>query len=220
MAGDPDLEEAKHTWASSLAGLDTRLRARARSAGLTPPSFRPGPHTLFFDFGRQKPSPHWKYLGKGWEVERGAFRSKNAPDKENYLTFGGLDTVDFDVQADFEAAHDMHIGAWPAEEVQTYNYSGYIAFVGGYGNIKSVIRSDANRQPGNDGNLSMADIGLIPGRHTMRFSRRGGWLWLFLNDRLIGFTKDLDSTRHIERIGFLGGWGGHQVVFSCRLYIH
>lgn len=190
-----------------------RMLERAGRAELptgAPAELKPGPGVRTFDFTLAPPDGAWTLVPGNWEQSDGALRFVKGDESDNYLYLGGFDSGDFDVWIEFEAASDMHIGAWTAGGRPTDNVTDYVAFLGGFGNARSVIRVDGAE-------TGAEDLGIPPGRHTMQFSRDGGSLWLLCDGKPVAWARDPEPERRVGRIGFLGGWGGRQVIYQARI---
>jgi len=163
-----------------------------------------------FDFSKDTLGPEWRFVKGNWAQQSGAVRFLKGDDGENFLLLDGFSAREFDVWVEFEAANDMHIGAWTADAKQTDNMTDYVAFVGGFGNARSVIRTFGDEAAG-------VDAGVEAGRHTMQLSRRRGELWLLTDGKPLVRADDPSPDRVVTRLGFLGGWGGKQVIHRVRL---
>jgi hypothetical protein len=162
------------------------------------------------DFSRSSEWSEWRHVAGNWELRDGALRFVRGEDGENYLYREFPPATEFDIWVEFEARNDMHIGAWTAEAKQTDNMTDYVAFLGGFGNARSVIRTF-----GAEGGAEESGIG--PGRHTMQLSRREGRLWLLYDGKPIAWSSDPQPKRAVTRLGFLGGWGGEQAIYRIRI---
>lgn len=191
--------------------------ALAKVSALAPEALSEEDATLTWDFGKPPLDPRWIIAKDAWELSNGALRSLNGPDQQCYAYVPVPQSGDFDLWAEFEASSDISLGAWSLEDTLTYNYSGYVAFIGGYANTKSAIRYDGGPSVPDEGNLAKVSRTVDPGRHTIQFSRSKGHLWLFYDDELISGVKDPNPARQVNRVGFLGGWGGNQSIFKVRL---
>ncbi|HSV74460.1 MAG TPA: fibronectin type III domain-containing protein [Chthonomonadales bacterium] len=163
-----------------------------------------------FDFATQPMGPEWRFVQGNWAQQDGAVRFVQGHDGENYLLLDGFGAREFDIWVEFEAGSDMHIGAWTADAQRTDNMTDYVAFVGGFGNARSVIRTFGDEAAG-------VEAGVEPGRRTMQFTRRGRELWLLYDGKPLVRADDPAPDRAVNRLGFLGGWGGRQVIHRVRI---
>jgi len=189
-----------------------RMLERSGKAQLppgAPAELLPGPDVLTVDF-TQGLDPGWKFVAGNWTHRDGALRFVKGDDGENYVYLEGFDTTEFDVWVEFEAKNDMHIGAWSPQAQRTDNVTDYVAFLGGFGNARSVIRLFGAE-------AAAEEVGLTPGRHTMQLTRRNKQLWLLYDGKPLVWASDPQPDRRINRIGFLGGWGGEQVIYRARI---
>jgi hypothetical protein len=193
--------------------LYARMLERNGRAALppgAPAEVAEGPGVQSVDFTRLPLDKRWEFVRGNWEYRDGAVRFVRGEDGENYLYLEEFDTVDFDIWAEFEAANDMHIAAWSKETARTDNMNDYVAFLGGYGNARSVIRLFGQE-------AAAEDVGISPGRHTMQLTRREKQLWLLYDGKPLLWAPDTQPQRRVHRLGFLGGWGGAQVLYRIRL---
>jgi hypothetical protein len=163
-----------------------------------------------FDFSSPAALGPWQFVSGNWIAENGALRFVKGDEGENQAVLSGFAARDFDIWAEFEAQSDMHMGAWTAEAAQVNNLTDYVAFLGGFGNARSVIRAFGQE-------VGAEDSGIEKGRHTMQFSRRNGRLWLLSDGKPIAAAMDPDPTKRVTRIGFLGGWDGRQAIYRVRI---
>lgn len=175
-----------------------------------PPELKDGPGVASFDFSSPAAVASWQCVDGNWAVQDGALRFLKGDDGENQVVLSGFDATEFDVWAEFEAQSDMHMGAWTADARRLDNMTDYVAFLGGFGNARSVIRA-YGQEAGSE------DSGIAQGRHTMQFSRRAGRLWLLYDGVAIVSAIDPEPARRVTRIGFLGGWDGKQVIYRARI---
>lgn len=193
-------------------------RALRASAGAVPvPSIlraedRDVRETVFSSGHIASPTQWYAY---GWSLTRGAARSIDDLQNTKCLVFPVRYAHDFDVWAEFQANADMHIAGWSPDDLTMHAYTGYGAFLGGPDNTLSAVRFVHNGGPQQPGDLDSFPVGIAPGRHTMQFSRRNGWLWLFYDGKLVVRAGDPDPRRIVDRLGFLGGLG--QTVFRARI---
>jgi hypothetical protein len=188
-----------------------RMLERAGRAELpsgAPKELADGPDVRSFDFTQAAPDPGWKFIGAGWEWKDGALRHHDT-DVEDIAYLMVPDTTEFDLWAEFEAANDMHMGAWQAQ-TKPGSETDYVAFLGGFGNARSVIRLFGQE-------AGAEDTGIPPGRHTMQLTRRGKQVWLMLDGKPVAYAADPTPDMRVNRIGFIGGWGGNQTLYRARI---
>jgi len=137
-------------------------------------------------------------------------RYVGGPDNTNQLLLTGLNARAFDLWVEFEAANDFHMGAWLPNTKTPDNMTDYVVFMGGFGNARSAIRAYGTE-------VGAEDSGLSPGVHRAQFTRRNGTLWVLYDGRAFLFGRDPTPDARVDRIGFLGGWGGAQVIHRVRL---
>jgi hypothetical protein len=172
-----------------------------------PPELTAGPGVMEHDFAGGL--GEWK-AGTGWELRDGAMRYTTGPDDANQLLLEGFGARSFDLWVEFEAANDLHLGAWLASTAVPNNVNDYVAFLGGFGNARSAIRAfgaDAGSE----------DSGVGPGRHTAQLSRRDGRLWVLYDGKPYIHGADPNPGAEVTRLGFLGGWGGAQAIRRVRV---
>jgi hypothetical protein len=172
-----------------------------------PPELTAGPGVMEHDFAGGL--GEWK-AGTGWELRDGAMRYTTGPDDANQLLLEGFGARSFDLWVEFEAANDLHLGAWLASTAVPNNVNDYVAFLGGFGNARSAIRAfgaDAGSE----------DSGIGSGRHTAQLSRRDGRLWVLYDGKPYIHGADPNPEAEVTRLGFLGGWGGAQAIRRVRV---
>jgi len=152
----------------------------------------------------------WTLGGEGWVLRDGAMRYVGGPDNTNQLLLTGLNARAFDLWVEFEAANDFHMGAWLPNTKTPDNMTDYVVFMGGFGNARSAIRAYGTE-------VGAEDSGLAPGVHRAQFTRRNGTLWVLYDGKPFLFGRDPTPDVRVDRIGFLGGWGGAQVIHRVRL---
>ncbi|HVT12290.1 MAG TPA: hypothetical protein VHE55_08480 [Fimbriimonadaceae bacterium] len=118
-------------------------------------------------------------------------------------------TDDFDLAAVIEADSDAIVGAFAANQKVNAG-TGYIGFVGGYGN--TVTRMRINGKEAGD-----EEVKMTPGRHTIQFSRHGGDLWLLVDGKPVIWASDPTPQTQITKVAILGGYGGHQKLYEVRV---
>lgn len=170
-----------------------------------------GPGVLEHDFSTG-PGP-WVAGGEGWNHREGALCYDGGPPEHNQLLLTDLDVREFDLWVEFEAANDLHLGAWRAETKTPDNMTDYVVFIGGFGNARSAIRAYGAE-------VGSEDSGIPPGRHTAQLTRRGGTLWVLLDGKPFLFGRDPTPDVRINRLGFLGGWGGAQRLYKVRVRVN
>jgi hypothetical protein len=151
----------------------------------------------------------WK-PGKGWTLVQGAMRYSDGPEDANQLLLDGLNAREFDLWAEFEAGNDLHLGAWKASTTVPNNVTDYVVFLGGFGNARSAIRAFGNE-------VGAEESGIGTGRHTVQFTRRRGMLWVLYDGKPFIFGRDPEPALTVQRLGFLGGWGGAQAIYKVRM---
>lgn len=171
-----------------------------------PAELKPGPGVVEHDFtggpGAWKP-------GEGWAVSAGAMRYSSGPEEANQLLLSGLSARAFDLWVEFEAKNDFHLGAWMAGTATPSNVNDYVAFLGGYGNARSMIRAHGAE-------AGVEESGIGTGRHTVQLTRRGGRLWVLYDGKPFMYGSDPNPEAVVDRLGFLGGWDGEQALFRVR----
>ncbi len=169
-----------------------------------------GPGVLSIDFAKGSAPPDAEVVTGNWAVEDGALRFVRGGEADGYFLFPGFAAKEFDFWAEVEAANDMHMAAYTADARQMDNVTDYVAFIGGFGNARSVIRA-FGQEAGSE------DVGMAPGRHTMQLSRRAGQLWLLYDGKPIAYGADPSPEKVVTRLGFLGGWDGKQIIHRVRI---
>lgn len=152
----------------------------------------------------------WTIAGEGWTLQDGAMRYTEGPENANQLLLGGLNAKSFDLWVEFEATNDLHLGAWLAATETPDNVTDYVAFLGGFDNQRSAIRAYGVE-------AGVEESGIPAGRRRAQLTRRDGMLWVLLDGRPFIFGKDPKPDAVVDRLGFLGGWGGAQVIHRVRL---
>ncbi|NLI01005.1 MAG: hypothetical protein GX446_16105, partial [Chthonomonadales bacterium] len=147
--------------------------------------------------------------GEGWTITNGAARYGEGAEDRNQLLIGGLNARAFDLWVEFEAANDLHLGAWRAETETPNNVNDDVAFLGGFGNARSAIRAFGAE-------AGAEESGIGSGRHTAQLSRRNGHLWVLYDGKPIIHGRDPNPQAVVTRLGFLGGWGGAQAIYRVR----
>lgn len=172
-----------------------------------PAELQPGPDVMehAFDAGFGP----WQPGGEGWVVRDGAARYVGGPEGQNQLLLSSLDAAEFDLWVDFEAANDLHLGAWLPRTTTPDNVTDYVLFVGGFGNARSAIRAYGAE-------IAAEESGIPPGRHTAQLTRRKGEVWVLMDGKPFLYAKDPTPSAKVDRIGFLGGWGGAQTLHRVR----
>ncbi len=172
-----------------------------------PQELQAGPGVVEHDFANG--AGDWK-AGKGWASLGGAMLYTDGPEDANQLLLNGPNVRDFDLWAEFDAANDLHIGAWRTDTATPSNVNDYVAFLGGFGNARSAIRAFGAE-------IGAEESGISAGRHTVQLSRRNGHLWVLYNGKPFMYGRDPNPDATVSRYGFLGGWGGAQRIWRVRL---
>lgn len=167
------------------------------------------PYDLFYARMLER---HGKVAGEGWVLRDGAMRYVGGPDTTNQLLLTDLDAVAFDLWVEFEAANDLHLGAWLPSTKAPDNMTDYVVFLGGFGNARSAIRAYGAE-------VGAEESGIGTGIHRAQFTRRAGSLWVLYDGKPFLFGRDPTPDVRVHRIGFLGGWGGAQVIHRVRLRV-
>ena len=118
-------------------------------------------------------------------------------------------TGDFDLWALVQGRQDLILGAY-GPEGEMAAVSGYVTFVGGYGNTRTRMRL-LGQEAGDS--VYMADPNK---RHRLQMSRREGKLWALLDGKPILWATDPQPGLAITRLAVLGGYGGQQKLFELR----
>ncbi|MBX7133085.1 MAG: AAA-like domain-containing protein [Fimbriimonadaceae bacterium] len=202
--------------AEARATEEERLRL-AKLQAIAPPPLTLSMARASWDLGGGALDSRWLSVPTVWQVSRGALTSTSTSGNGDYAFVPVAPTMEFDLWAEFQAAHDMHMGAWSPEDPTLTNYSGYIAFLGGYGNALGALRYGKSAGSVDEGNLATAPAVIPQGWHTMQFSRREGYLWLYFDGKLLTAAKDPKPTKLVSYIGFLGGWSGNQSIMKIRM---
>ncbi|MFN3648397.1 MAG: fibronectin type III domain-containing protein [Armatimonadota bacterium] len=151
--------------------------------------------------------PRLRLQGQGWRQDGAVLRHAGNDEAAVYVP---VDATEFDLWIDFEAKQDAILGAFQPGTRRLGAGSDYIAFLGGYGNTVTRFRL-FGREAGDSEAL------VTPGRHTLQLSRRGGNLWLLLDGNPVLWAADPQPTRKIDRLAFIGGYGGAQVLHEMRI---
>jgi hypothetical protein len=142
-----------------------------------------------------------------WETKDGVL-AYTGGDEEGTAYVDIPKTQNFDLLADVEASSDAILGAY-AQGQKVSAGTGYVGFVGGYGNTSSRLR--INGQESGDEPAIMT-----PGRHRIQISRRNGEFWMLLDGKAILWTPDPSPQIQITRLVTIGGYGGKQKIFELR----
>jgi len=173
-----------------------------------PEELQPGSGVREFSFAQGAGA--WATGGDGWVYRDGAMRYAGGPDNTNQLLLTGLTARSFDLWAEFEAANDLHLGAWLPSTTTPDNVTDYVAFLGGFGNERSAIRAHGNE-------VGAEESGVPKGRHRAQLTRRGGRIWVLLDGKPFIYGRDPAPDEAVDRLGFLGGWGGAQAIYRVRV---
>ncbi|HTQ11142.1 MAG TPA: fibronectin type III domain-containing protein [Fimbriimonadaceae bacterium] len=121
-------------------------------------------------------------------------------------------TGDFDLLAVIEASSDAVVTAVAAGQKPTAA-TGYVGFIGGYGNTSSRIRINGQEE-GDE------PVAMTPGKHTVQLTRRNGQVWLLLDGKARVWAPDPASQVPIGRIAVIGGYGGKQKLYELRFHAY
>lgn len=150
------------------------------------------------------------HIGAGWQVRNGAWAYNEH--EEAHIRLTGLNAVEFDLWVELEAEHDGVLAAFlPTTPPEAMNAGrDYVMFVGGYLNTRTRFRVFGS-ETGDSAQM------MTPGRHTLQFSRRNGWLWGLCDGKLILYARDPNPTQPIGTLAIIGGYNGKQRVYEIRV---
>lgn len=118
-------------------------------------------------------------------------------------------TKEFDFMIELEAESDGIVGAFSQGQKISAG-SGYIGFVGGYGNTATRLRING-AESGDEA------IHMTPGRHRVQVSRRANGVWLLLDGKAVLWAIDPTPQITLNRVAAIAGYGGKQKIYG--LYI-
>lgn len=171
--------------------------------GNAPPELTPGPDVTILRPG----DPKLHLLGN-WERSADSLAYSDG-DPEGAVFVELPKTSNFDVLADVEAASDGIVGAFAQGQKPTAG-SGYIGFVGGYGNQSTRLRI-GGQEYGDE------PVRMTPGRHRIQLSRRDGEVWLLVDGKPMLWAPDPTPQLQIGRLAVIAGYGGKQKVYELRI---
>ena len=140
-------------------------------------------------------------LPSGWTYEAGTWRCVGT----GPLWIAVKPSKDFDFTCRISAKNDAILGAYKAEGPMD-DVHGYVGLIGGWGNKEGCIRVDTKEGRHTDQAV------LQTGTNLVRFCRKQGMLWLFVNGRVANVCKDPTPEIPITRLAVFGGYRGDQRV--------
>ncbi len=165
--------------------------------------------TLTFDFSSPDSLKQWTFEGDGWAISNGAIAFTGDHEVAAYI--GGLTITNFQIWVDFEAERDMILGGFKPTSTNIHGAMDYIAFMGGYDNTRSKMRVIGGTEVGGD------NVPLPPGRHTMQFTKRDGYMFLQFNNGLIGWFHEQEKPTIVGKLGMVGAPGSEVRVYKMRM---
>ncbi len=145
-------------------------------------------------------------LSPDWKISDGAWTHAGA---DSAIYIDGLALKDFDLVAEMQGSSDLVAGAYTRAQKLAVD-DGFVAFAGGYGNRVARLRFLGNE-------VGDEPAKIMPGKHTIRWSRREGGWWFFLDGKLLGFSRDVAPRAILDRVAVFGGWGGNQKVTALTV---
>jgi hypothetical protein len=154
--------------------------------------------------------PKLKVTGQ-WEREGEALVYKGG-EEEGSVSVEVPKTGDFDLLATVEGTSDGIVGGFAQGQKITAGL-GYVAFVGGYGNLSSRMR--LNGQEFGDEPEKMT-----PGRHKVQISRRRGGVWMLFDGKPLIYAVDPTPQLQLTRLALIGGYNGNQKFYDLRFRLY
>ncbi|MFI5386124.1 MAG: hypothetical protein ACHQ50_08390 [Fimbriimonadales bacterium] len=168
----------------------------------SPPELTTGP-----DVAIVKPGDPKLHTTGTWETQGDAL-AYTGGDPEGSAYVDIPKTGNFDFLAVIEASSDAVVAAF-AQGQKVSAGTGYVGFVGGYGNQSTRMRI-SGQETGDE------PVRMTPGKHSIQLSRRNGELWLLVDGKAVIWSPDPSPQSQVARLAVISGYGGKQRIYEVR----